>query len=261
MTYRSPFRYSSEEREAKRVYRKTNPVPGSPWTDGPVDDICSINLVPPETLVSFFQSCIEKLQELKGNQIGDYLEFGVFNGISIGSMHAARTQANLIDYTRLFGFDSFQGLPPGSEEEDGGVWKTGYYACSFDQTQSCLRQRGIAPNDIEWIQGWYNETLTPSLAQKFNFQNLGIVFVDCDTYSSSKTVMDFVAPLITSPAIFCFDDWKLNDLDLMEEGEYRSFNEFLEENHHIVATEVPSYNRKSKSFMVQPQSWTMQPRI
>jgi len=256
MKKNSPFRYTPQEIETKRLYRSTNPVPSSPWTDGSIDDICSINLVPPKTLVSFFTGCIEKLQHLKGTEIGDYLEFGVFNGSSIGSMHIARTKTKMINEMRLFGFDAFQGLPPGSESEDGGVWKAGYYACSFAQTQSCLNRRGISPDDIEWVQGWYNETLVPSLTQNYDFKNLGIVFVDCDTYSSSKTVMDFITPLITSPVIFCFDDWKLNDLDLMEEGEYRSFNEFLEENSEITATEIPSYNRKSKSFLIQPRGWT-----
>ena len=61
----------------------------------------------------------------------------------------------------------------------------------------------------------------------------------------------FLAPLITKPAIFCFDDWKLNDLDIKGMGEYKSFNEFLEENTHLEAREIKSYNRKSKSFLIK----------
>jgi hypothetical protein len=256
----SPFRYTPEEIAGKRAYREDHPVPGSPWTDGDVDDICAVNLVPPETLVSFFKGCIDQLKDLKGGKVGDYLEFGVFNGSSIGSMHIAREQAAMSDEIRLFGFDAFEGLPEGSENEDGGVWKAGYYACSFDQTQACLEKRGIDPKDIHWVKGWYNETLTPSLTEEFNHKNLGVVFVDCDTYSSSKTVMDYIAPLVSAPVILCFDDWKLNDVDLMGEGEYRSFNEFLEENPHLIATEIESYNRKSRSFIVQPEGW-VQPSV
>lgn len=238
-------------REARRLYRVFSPVPRSPWTAGAVQDICAVNLVPPERLIEFFTNCINRLRVLKGDDIGDYLEFGVFNGSSIGSLHLARknTSANSM---RLFGFDAFEGLPPGSENEDGGVWKTGFYSCSFEQMKDCLRRRNINADDITWISGWYDKTLTAEPAQKYGIGNLGIVFIDCDTYSSSKLVLDFIGPLLKQPAIICLDDWKLNDLDIKGMGEYQSFNEFLEANSSLKAEEIPSYNRKSKTFLVTP---------
>lgn len=80
-----------------------------------------------------------------------------------------------------------------------------------------------------------------------------IVFIDCDTYSSSKAVLNFIGPLLIEPAILCFDDWKLNDLDIKGMGEYKSFNELLEQNPKLEAKEIKSYNRKSRSFLVQPR--------
>ncbi|MEM7650646.1 MAG: TylF/MycF/NovP-related O-methyltransferase [Pseudomonadota bacterium] len=254
MTRTSPFWYSDADIRRKTERRKSDPVPTSPWTDGalPEGGMCNIHLVPPDTLVSFFSRCISDLQALKGEDIGDYLEFGVFNGSSMGSMHIARAQAHSQNTMRLFGFDAFQGLPEGSEHEDAGVWQAGYYACSFEEMQSCLKQRDIDPDDMHWIEGWYDETLTPHLVEQFNLANPGIVFIDCDTYSSSKTVLDFIAPNINAPLIICLDDWKLNDLDLLGEGEYRAFNEFLDENPHLRARRIQSYNRKSESFLITP---------
>lgn len=244
------FRYSPLKRTAKKLYRQFSPVPRSPWTEGHVEDICTINLVPPQKLIEFFSGCITKLRELRGEEIGDYLEFGVFNGNSIGSMALASKE--LGTSIRLFGFDAFEGLPPGSENEDDGVWKKGFYTCSFDQLQSCLRRRQVDPDQITWIEGWYDKTLTAQTATKHGLKNPGIIFIDCDTYSSSKLVLNFVAPLIKKPAIICLDDWKLNDLDIKGMGEYLSFNEFLEENPHLKATRLPSYNRKSQTFLIQP---------
>jgi hypothetical protein len=84
--------------------------------------------------------------------------------------------------------------------------------------------------------------------------NFSIILIDCDTYSSSKTVLNFLAPLITSPFIICFDDWKLNDLDIKGQGEYRAFNEFYDDNRlWIRAQEITSYNRKSKAFLISPK--------
>ena len=251
MIKKSPHRYSPLKRAIKTLYRKARPVPPSPWTDGPIDNISTVNLVPPETLVKFFTKCTKTLKALKGKDIDDYLEFGVFNGSSIGSMHQARKEEK-IEYMRLFGFDAFQGLPPESEQQDGGVWKQGFYACSFEDMKASLLKRGIDPDDINWVKGWYDETLSDNLATQFNLSNLGIVFIDCDTYSSSKTVLNFIAPLIQSPVIMCLDDWKLNDLDIKGMGEYQSFNEFLEENPHLTAKKIPSYNRKSESFLITP---------
>ncbi len=118
--------------------------------------------------------------------------------------------------------------------------------------QQCLLQRNVDPNNITWVDGWYDQTLNDETIRKFDLRKVGIAFVDCDTYSSSKAVLDFLKPLMVEPMILCFDDWKLNDLDIKGMGEYKSFNEFLEANPVIRATEIKSYNRKSKSFMIRP---------
>lgn len=216
----------------------------------PVESVSEVHLVPPEKLVSFFGNCIETLGALRDGDVGKYLEFGVFNGSSIGSMYLAREKAGV--GMPLFGFDSFEGLPEGSENEDGGVWRRGDYKCSFEEMEQSLIQRGIDPHKIQWVKGLFQETLTPETAEVCGINNPGIVFVDCDTYSSSKSVLDFVGPFISKPTIICFDDWKLNDLDLQGEGEYKSFNEFLAMNPHLKAESMPSYNRKSRTFLVCP---------
>ena len=247
------FRYSTIERLAKKIYRVFFPVPKSPWTIWPVDDICRVNLVPPKDLQRFFSNCLSLLQSLKWNTIGDYLEFGVFNWSSLASMYHAVQESNVCSM-RFFWLDAFEGLPPESEWEDDGVWKKWFYTCSFDRMQECLKRKNIDSDSIIWIKWWYKDTLNDSTIKKFNIFNPGIVFIDCDTYSSSKTVLDFIAPLVNTFTIVCLDDWKLNDLDIKWMGEYRAFNEFLEQNKHIYAKEILSYNRKSKSFLLSVKS-------
>jgi len=246
------FRYNSVQRWAKIIYRKFNPVPGSPWTKGHVNDICKINLVPPEKLKSFFAGCIKILQNIKGKEIGDYLEFGVFNGSSLGSAYLTAEKMK-VESIKFFGFDAHKGLPEETDDEHD-VLKKGFYTCSFEKMKECLKRRNINPDDITWVKGWYNETLNNETIKKYKLKKIGIVFIDCDTYSSSKTVLDFLAPLITEPAIFCFDDWKLYNMDIKETGEYKSFNEFLDKNPHLSAKEIKSYNRKSRSFLITPSN-------
>jgi len=245
------YRYSPLKRIAKQIYRKFDPIPGSPWTKGHVDDICKINLVPPETLKTFFEGCISKLQAMKGKEVGDYLEFGVFNGSSLGSAYLTAKKMGLSSM-KFFGFDSFEGLPTGTDDEHD-ILQKGFYRCPFEKTKECLTKRDVNPDEVVWVKGLYNETLNDETFSKIGYPKIGIVFIDCDTYSSSKTVFDFLAPLIVEPAIFCLDDWKLYDMDIKGTGEYKSFNEFLEKNRHIKAKEIKSYNRKSKSFIIIPK--------
>lgn len=245
------LRYSKFQILTKRLYRNFFPVPKSPYTIGEIEDICSVELVPPKDLIQFFSRSINLLKKYKGNDIGDYLEFGVFNGASMSSMYKSAKQLEF-NTMRFFGFDAFEGLPEGAEHEDDGVWQKGFYACSYEKMRECMQRKDINPDEIVWVKGWYNETLNKETADKYNLKNPGIVFIDCDTYSSSKSVLDFLAPLINQPAIICLDDWKLNDLDIKGMGEYKSFNEFIDSNPNFKIKEIKSYNRKSRSFLLLP---------
>ena len=243
------YRYNIFSRMIRRMYRLFLPTIPSPYTTGPVKDICTIRFVPSEKYQEFFSNCIRILKEHRGNTIGDYLEFGVFNGGSLSEMYIASKKEKVV--TRFFGFDAFEGLPAESESADKGVFKRGYYSCSFDDLQNCLVRDGVDLKEIVWVKGWYKDTLTPELALE-NAIDPGMIFIDCDTYGSSKSALDFLAPLIKKPTIISFDDWRLYDLDLKGEGEYRSFNEFLESNPHLKAEEIPTYKRNSRTFLVIP---------
>ncbi len=246
------FRYGPFTRITKKIYRKVFPTPQTTYTPREIEDICAVNFVPPEVLHAFFKRSVAYLQKVRGEHIGDYLEFGVYNGTSLASMYLASKELGA-DSTRFFGFDAFEGLPAGAEHDDGGVWRKGLYQCSFEQMEGCLQKRGVDPRNIIWVKGWYEDTLKQETVAEYGLNDPGIVFVDCDTYGSSKKVLEFVAPLIKRETIICLDDWKLNDLDIKGMGEYRAFNEFLEASAHLEANEIRSYNRESKSFLVRPK--------
>ena len=245
------YRYNPIQKLFIRFYRKFRPTINSPYTIGPVDDICAVQLVNPQKMQTYFTECISLLRKLRGKDIGDYLEFGVFNGTSLSNMYLAAKKSDM-SIMRLFGFDAFEGLPPGSEKGDAGVFQQGFYTCSFPQLENCLQRKGISPKDIIWVKGWYKDTLNKGLATKYNI-NPGIILIDCDTYGSSKSVLDFLAPLIKKPVIVALDDWRLYDLDLKGEGEYKSFNEFVESNPNLQINEIDTYKRNSRSFLVVPK--------
>ena len=101
------YKYNIFQIFCKRIWRFFFPIAKSPYTVWAVDDICSIHLTPPEKLQKFFVQGIQKLQKIRWKDIGAYLEFGVFNGNSLGSMYLATKQAKLWDM-QLYAFDAFQ---------------------------------------------------------------------------------------------------------------------------------------------------------
>ena len=141
------------------------------------------------------------LGEIKG--AGLALEFGVATGSTL------RIIAETVAGERsVVGFDVFTGLPE--------TWRTGFPAGEFAQE----------PPDIPGatvMTGLFSDTLPAFLAD--NDEPIAFVHVDCDLYSSSKTVLDLVADRLTPDAVLVFDEffnypgWK--------QHEYRAWTEFI----------------------------------
>ena len=125
-----------------------------------------------------------------------WLEFGVWTGSTIALIarfreryHGQRPSGQ----PAVFGFDSFQGLP-----EDWRVMRlhnrTGVRnGSNFAKGSFALRNakpprlHNVPAGAVEWIVGWFNETLPPFLAAHDG--NVSFLHIDCDLYSSTKSVL------------------------------------------------------------------------
>jgi O-methyltransferase len=220
----------------------------------------------------FFEQCdadgfiIVPIEELKQKQrealtylcakvgaenIGDYLEFGVYSGSSLSCMYQVLQEFTL-DQVRLFGFDSFEGMPPISSREDEGTWQPGQFKFSIYYTKEILTRRGIDWNRVVLTKGWYCDTLKPQLIQQYQIQKASVIMVDCDLYSSTCDVLRFCQPLIQGPTIIFFDDWDTNQLAQKNLGEKRAFDEFLQANPDYTVEEFGGYDDHSNGFIVTP---------
>lgn len=133
---------------------------------------------------------------------GQYLEFGVYLGSSIGAAVRAFDRAGCRG-ARFVGFDSFAGLPPGSEEEG---WVSGQFASSRAVTEWHLRRQGIAER-IELVEGWFADTCNADTVVAHDLRDVVVAMIDCDIHSATVTALDFVGPLLAERAIVIFDDW------------------------------------------------------
>jgi hypothetical protein len=139
-----------------------------------------------------------------------YLEFGVYEGYTL------RRWAKLLQHqeTRLFGFDSFQGLP-----ED---WDSLRPQGTFDV-------KGVIPTyddpRVSLCQGWFSETL-PSFTLP-DHDRL-VLHLDADLYSSTKFVLERLNENILPGTIIIFDQFcdRMNELRAWDEFVRRTRKEF-----------------------------------
>ena len=177
------------------------------------------------------------------SDIGDYLEFGVFTGTSMICMHETLKEMGL-KQVRLFGFDSFEGLPDDAAATDKGIWQPGAYKAELETVRARFARVGIPPGRVTLVKGWFSDTLSPATAARLEIRKAGVIMVDADMYSSSKEALDFCAPLIEDEAVVIFDDWYAGDGQLVADnmGQTRAFNEFLAENPGLKAEPAGSYS-------------------
>jgi len=135
---------------------------------------------------------------------GMFLEFGVAKGESIRKI--AEHTTNIV-----YGFDWFQGLP----EDWFAEYNKGYFACDIPIN---------LPDNINLIIGLFEDTLPEFVKTTQN--NVSFLHIDCDLYSSTKTIFTHLTPKIQSGTIIVFDE--LYGYPGFEQHEYKVFSEFLE---------------------------------
>jgi len=141
---------------------------------------------------------------------GLMLEFGVFTGTSINLMAAQRPSVPMA------GFDSFEGLPD--------EWRPGFDKGAFD----LKGKLPTVPANVQLVPGWFDKTLPGYLAA--NPGPISLLHVDCDMYSSTKTIFDNCAPRIVPGTVIVFDE--LVNYPEYKEHELKAFYEFILQTGH-----------------------------
>ncbi len=197
-------------------------------------------------LVRTYTEVLTVLQRTEdATALGDYLEFGVYHGTSLSCIYEARRQAG-VPQMRLFGFDSFEGLPQSAAHEDAGIWAPGQFKSGMGLTYENLQRWGVPPSEVTLVKGWFSDTCIPATRARLGLKHASVIMVDCDLYSSTCEVLAFCEPLIARQAVLVFDDWHASGLAEKHMGEARAFAEFLDAHPAFVAEELHGLNYKDK---------------
>jgi predicted O-methyltransferase YrrM len=131
----------------------------------------------------------ELMEEARRAPAGDFVEVGVYQG---GSLAALAQVARERGGTRVFGFDTFTGIPFRAEGVDHH--KVG----DFSDT-SIEAVRAAVPEAV-LVQGVFPDTLTDDVGP------IAVAHVDCDQYQSVRDCCAQLEPRMATGGVMVFDD-------------------------------------------------------
>jgi predicted O-methyltransferase YrrM len=195
---------------------------------------------------NFFDSCVTALRALRWHQpdrdIGHYCEFGTSRGTSLATMHAALQREGL-PHVRLFGFDSFEGLPAEAVTEG---WRPGAFKSTLSATRHHLTRRGVDWSRVTLVKGWFKDTLSPATREQLKIGKASTIMIDCDIGSATRDALNFVEPLIHERTVMFLDDWNAG----RHGGQRHAFEDFLYHHPDISAEPLPTYTATARVFML-----------
>lgn len=136
---------------------------------------------------------------------GLYAEFGVYRGMSLRNIRRL-----LPLHIPLYGFDSFNGLP---EEWNG--FGIGSFATS-------VRPEVL---NTHLVVGRFEDTVPGFVSEHPG--HVSFMHIDCDVYSSTRTVLMNFADRMVAGTVILFDE--IIGYEGYEQHEYRAFSEFVAE--------------------------------
>jgi hypothetical protein len=166
----------------------------------------------------------------KANPNKLWLEFGV---------HTGQTINYLSRFAQImYGFDSWEGLP-----ED---WQPGFEKGTFSTG-------GVMPDvekNVVLIKGMFEDTLPYFL--RTTPGQVGLLHIDCDLYSSTKTVLNLLRDRLAHGTVIIFDE--LVNYNGYENHEFKALNELQQEIcGQCILTPIGRTNYEQVAFMLIDQ--------
>ncbi|SPM36038.1 hypothetical protein MRAB57_3876 [Mycobacterium rhizamassiliense] len=144
---------------------------------------------------------------------GAYIEMGVCTGKTINFIAALNPEQ------RIWGFDSFDGLPEQWARTDITV-PEGTFRVNVE---------GWMPpvlHNVALVKGMFHETLPRFKEEVLKSTPIAFLHVDCDIYASAKDIFDQLADNIVPGTVIVFDEFY--NYPGAENHEFKAFQEFLD---------------------------------
>ena len=186
---------------------------------------------------------------------GDYAEFGCFGGVTFALAHEQIARPRPADLVppierHMWAFDSFAGLPGGATPADEHqMWQPGMFAMDVDEFRRRCDANGIARDAYTTVPGFYDESLA-SAAPADAPTDIALAYIDCDMYSSTRTVLEYLRPRLKHGMILAFDDYFCFSA-AQSAGEKVAFEEFVASEPAWTFERYRDYGWAGASFVVE----------
>lgn len=157
---------------------------------------------------------------IKNDVQGDVLEAGVWRGGAL--IYARGVLDSYNSYKKVIACDSFEGLPPPDPTKyplDTGdqLHTIKYLAASLDEVRNNFSRFYLYNEEkVKFVKGFFSESFKKSLP----FQNLSILRLDGDMYSSTIETLDALYDKVSPGGYIIIDDYALP-------GCHHATNDFL----------------------------------
>jgi hypothetical protein len=192
----------------------------------------------PDALVALVKAFnIQNAELLKGRNLFEghgYYEFGLFRGFSFWFAEQISREYTGSSF-RLFGFDSFQGLPPPQLNVEAAVFDKGDFCASYESVTNSLKKWKADLSRISLHKGFYSNALFERFRESEEFLPISICLIDVDLYESCVPVLDFIKDFLVEGSILLFDD-------------YNQFGEVGQDNSSGERKALSEFERKNPGF-------------
>ncbi len=137
---------------------------------------------------------------------GDFVETGIWRGgacIMMAAVLAAFDERE----RKVWGFDSFEGLPSPNAElypNDRGdqLHRFPQLAVSLEEVGENFRRVGLWSDQVRLVKGWFKDTVPAAEVEK-----IAILRLDGDLYESTIQVLDGFYPRLSAGGFCIVDDY------------------------------------------------------
>jgi O-methyltransferase len=189
------------------------------------------------------------------HQIEDfyYMEFGLLNGESI--IDAVRQLRVGLKY--VYGFDSFEGLPAHSQVDLASghlapAFQKGSYKGLSEQEvrNNIVLSSRIPTENLILTPGFFDISLPKFDKNQLSNSGFPLLFyLDCDLYSSTVEVLNFISDLVQDGSWLLVDDyWCYRGSP--KYGQRRAINEWIERTPHLDLSPYSNFRGFGRAFIV-----------
>jgi O-methyltransferase len=184
---------------------------------------------------------------------GDYAEFGCCGGMTFKLAYQESRKRGF--NCKLWAFDSFCGLPPQVVPEDQHPnWIEGTMKTSLEGFTAICRKNLIPESEYCIVAGFYRDTIGTIEPRDPHFPvDISLAYIDCDLYSSTKIVLNFLSGRLKHGMIVALDDYFCYSRTALS-GERKALMEYSSTDQRFHFSPYIQFGWHGMSFIVEDKN-------